>query len=166
MMKRILYLVFSLLLAIPCNGQAKPNQKNEKIQSEKIAFFTSEMDLSAEEAQAFWPIYNKYWKESKIAHKATIVALRAMMAKNEETLTEKEMDKRISAYFKALQDEKNVITDYYPKFKQVLPIEKVAKLYIAEEKFRMKMIQSLGKESNPAPAPGKGPAHKSPEVVE
>ena len=31
----------------------------EKIQSEKIAFLTTEIGLTPEEAQAFWPVYNQ-----------------------------------------------------------------------------------------------------------
>ncbi|MBT4970307.1 MAG: hypothetical protein HOM80_14975, partial [Bacteroidetes bacterium] len=35
-------------------------QANERIQSLKIAIFTEELNLSATEAQKFWPIYNQY----------------------------------------------------------------------------------------------------------
>ena len=35
----------------------------QKFMSEKIAFLTSEMQITPEEAQVFWPVYNQIWKE-------------------------------------------------------------------------------------------------------
>ena len=35
----------------------------EKIKAEKISFFTSKLDLTPAEAQAFWPVYNEYEKK-------------------------------------------------------------------------------------------------------
>jgi hypothetical protein len=37
------------------------------------------------------------------------------------------------------------MADWYPKFKKVLPIRKVAKLYQAEEAFQQRMINNLRK---------------------
>ena len=36
------------------------DKKREKIEIEKIAYITKALDLSSEEAQVFWPLYNKY----------------------------------------------------------------------------------------------------------
>ena len=36
---------------------------------EKIAFFTTEMNLTQEEAQNFWPVYNQFCKEEHEAQK-------------------------------------------------------------------------------------------------
>ncbi len=35
----------------------------EKIQSLKIAFITQKLQLTPDEAQKFWPVYNQYDKE-------------------------------------------------------------------------------------------------------
>ncbi|MBQ5517559.1 MAG: hypothetical protein IIT92_04060, partial [Bacteroidales bacterium] len=47
-----------LLFAQP---QGKPNEEQrkkdwERLQAEKIAFITQELDLTPEEAQVFWPV--------------------------------------------------------------------------------------------------------------
>ena len=49
-------------------GQAQAQKKcddgwKEKMMSEKIAFLTHEINITPEEAQAFWPVYNKVGKE-------------------------------------------------------------------------------------------------------
>ena len=38
-------------------------QDGERLQALKIAYLTKKLDLSPEEAQKFWPIYNKYAEE-------------------------------------------------------------------------------------------------------
>lgn len=136
-----------LLFAQP---QGKPNDEQrkkdwERLQAEKIAFITQELDLTPEEAQVFWPVYNQCWKEVLASHKATREALAGIRGKQAEGLTDKEMEKKLDAYIQASTRSNQVLADWYPKFKQVLPIRKVAKLYQAEEAFQQRMINNLRK---------------------
>jgi hypothetical protein len=65
-MKKFLLILFlaagSLLHAHAQDGQ--------RLQSLKIAYLTKKMDLSPEEAQRFWPIYNKYTEEIRSIRQA------------------------------------------------------------------------------------------------
>ena len=136
-----------LLFAQP---QGKPDNEQrkkdwERLQAEKIAFITQELDLTPEEAQVFWPVYNQCWKEVLASHKATREALAGIRGKQAEGLTDKEMEKKLDAYIQASTRSNQVLADWYPKFKQVLPIRKVAKLYQAEEAFQQRMINNLRK---------------------
>ncbi|MEO5681944.1 MAG: hypothetical protein ABIQ88_04840 [Chitinophagaceae bacterium] len=58
-MKKCLLIVL-MALGILLNARA---QDGEKLQALKIAWLTKKLDLSPEEAQRFWPIYNKYTDE-------------------------------------------------------------------------------------------------------
>ncbi|MBQ1680150.1 MAG: hypothetical protein II068_03485 [Bacteroidales bacterium] len=136
-----------LLFAQP---QGKPNDEQrkkdwERLQAEKIAFITQELDLTPEEAQVFWPVYNQCWKEVLASHKATREAFAGIRGKQAEGLTDKEMEKKLDAYIQASTRSNQVLADWYPKFKQVLPIRKVSKLYQAEEAFQQRMINNLRK---------------------
>ncbi|MBR6869808.1 MAG: hypothetical protein IKM93_08335 [Bacteroidales bacterium] len=136
-----------LLFAQP---QGKPNEEQrkkdwERLQAEKIAFITQELDLTPEEAQVFWPVYNQCWKEVLASHKATREAFAGIRGKQAEGLTDKEMEKKLDAYIQASTRSNQVLADWYPKFKEVLPIRKVAKLYQAEEAFQQRMINNLRK---------------------
>lgn len=136
-----------LLFAQP---QGKPNDEQrkkdwERLQAEKIAFITQELDLTPEEAQVFWPVYNQCWKEVLASHKATREAFAGIRGKQAEGLTDKEMEKKLDAYIQATTRSNQVLADWYPKFKEVLPIRKVAKLYQAEEDFQQRMINNLRK---------------------
>lgn len=156
-MKKIL--VAALCAAMSLGAFAQDNQKQkgdfrakqfERIQSEKIAFFTNELDLTPEEAQVFWPVYNGYSKENRAAHEAVTKAFHALKC-DKEQVSDKQMEANIDAYIKAVKAEQEVMSAYYPKFKKVLPIQKVARLYQAEEAFKMKMIHNL-RGRGPAPA--------------
>ncbi len=66
-MKRVLLLIsftVSFLLGVAQNG--------ERLEALKIAYITKRLDLSPEEAQKFWPIYNQYAEELKQARKEAI----------------------------------------------------------------------------------------------
>ena len=60
---------FTLLSISNIQAQHKPGGWQERMQSEKIAFFTAELNLSPEEAQVFWPVYNKLEAEKKELNK-------------------------------------------------------------------------------------------------
>src|SRR5690606_25925624 len=46
------------------------NDKKEQIKALKVAFFTTELDLSSQESEKFWPLYNAYDnKQFEIRHK-------------------------------------------------------------------------------------------------
>ena len=66
-MKRLLLLVsfaFSFSIGVAQNGN--------RLEALKIAYITKRLDLSPEEAQKFWPIYNQYAEELKRARQDAI----------------------------------------------------------------------------------------------
>ena len=66
-MKRFLLLVsfaFSFLIGLAQNGN--------RLEALKIAYITKRLDLSPEEAQKFWPIYNQYAEELKRSRQEAI----------------------------------------------------------------------------------------------
>lgn len=59
---------FTLLKAQDTRQDIKEG-RSEKIQSLKIAFITQKLELTADEAQKFWPVYNRYETEIRQAYK-------------------------------------------------------------------------------------------------
>ncbi len=114
----------------------------EKIQSEKIAFLTMEMDITPEEAQVFWPVYNMVQKEMDAAFQEVIKAHKELASATDTDDTDNIaacLDNYLQAQSK-LQEIKAKATAEYNK---VLPVKKVAKLYLSEEKFRRQHIRRL-----------------------
>ncbi len=62
------YFYFLPLLFIFLNVKAQPPQVEEKLQEIEaihIAYITKELELTTDEAQKFWPVYNSYQTEAK-----------------------------------------------------------------------------------------------------
>ena len=151
-MRRFILIIMTVALCFGAYAQDKPQRQGRKSQheeifnklhNEKIAFFTSEIDLTPEEAQLFWPVYSQFLKESQKAHSKSIKALQALKNKSGEKLTETELQKRIDEYVASIAAQDEIFVKYAAEFKKVLPVEKIAKLYVAEEKFRIKMIRGF-----------------------
>lgn len=129
--------------AISASAQEHKDDWKKKMMSEKVAFFTVELDLTPEEAQLFWPVYNKMEKARDEAHKNVIEAFVNLEKALESQKTGKEVESLLEAYLKALDNQKAVDLNATKAFKDVLPIEKVAKLYVKEEVFRRQYIRRL-----------------------
>ena len=129
------------------NVQAQPKKESnwqEKMMSEKIGFITTELELTPEEAQVFWPVYNQIAKKSKELHKNAMAAYLAMSKALEEgTASEKEINKLLDNYLAAKLAHQEFGKDNAEKYRKVLPGHKVAKLYIAEDNFKRNHLRNM-----------------------
>ena len=148
MKSRIACLVAALMLLPLCSFGHQPEGKRshkEQWIAQKIAYLTEVMDLTAEEAQVFWPIYNKAEKEKREAYKAVKQAYANLDKGLQEGKGKKEIKDLIRQYTEALEATQSIDSKYVTQYERVLPVEKVAKLFIGEETFRRQQIQRLGK---------------------
>ena len=68
-MKQFLLIISFLGLGLGVFAQdEQPKNDGGRIEALKIAFITKKLNLSTDEAQKFWPIYNKYMDEVRKAH--------------------------------------------------------------------------------------------------
>jgi Skp family chaperone for outer membrane proteins len=67
MKKIIIALSFVFFGSYICSAQAENGKRFQRIEAIKIAYITRELDLSPEESQKFWPLYNNYFEELKKA---------------------------------------------------------------------------------------------------
>jgi hypothetical protein len=58
-------------------------------------------------------------------------------------MSDTELKKQHEIYINGSSEEGAIHKDYFVKFSKVLPPTKVARLYVAEEEFRMRMIHQL-----------------------
>ena len=124
--------------------QGDDNSWRERVRSEKVAFLTQEIDLTESEAQVFWPIYNEIQKAQREGFEEVQKAYMAMEKGVQEKKSGKEMEKLVHAYIDAKDKNDGIETKYMNKLLKSLPAEKVARYYVAEEKFRHQQIGRLG----------------------
>lgn len=132
----------------------KQNAQN-RIQSEHIAYLTSELELTPEEAEKFWPIYNKAHQEQMDNNQNFRKALKDLKMAVKEGKSETDIKAALDAYNKAKSGQRNVLADYEKDFIKILGVVKTAKLYVAEDSFRTRQIHNLtgGKGQQPGVRP-------------
>ena len=121
-------------------GNKGPEQWRERMRAEQVAFITSELNLTEAEAQAFWPVYNDVQNKRREAFKASAEAFQALS----EGIEGDNVNKLLDKYLESKKDAEKIESEAINRFKKVLPKEKVAKLVLAEEKFRHRQISRLG----------------------
>lgn len=137
----------SIILIIQLTSFAVFSQNNEtrkeKLKSMKIAFITEKLDLSADEAQKFWPTYNEYDKAREELMKNRKALMKSY--KDETTvLSDKDAELLADNFVKFELNEAKLMEEYHIKFKKVLSAQKLIKLYQADRQFKNHLLKQLG----------------------
>ena len=143
MLKYILSLTLFLSLGLGIAAYGQDNQdKKELVKAHKIAFFTEKLSLTADEAQKFWPVYNDYWTRKNVI----ISERRETMAyceKNLSRMSAKEIKASADKYVGFQKKEAELLGEFNGRFQKILPVEKVMKLYLADNEFKNWLLQQI-----------------------
>ena len=132
------WLVLLMVTPLFLQAQAQNNRPiEEKIESQRIAFITQRVNLTPEEAQSFWPIYNEYREKLK--------ALRANKETNKDLIEMDEADasQHIDRVLQLEQEELDLKKAYTEKLLTVISAKKVIRFYAAERKFKERLLQVM-----------------------
>lgn len=132
------------LLLLFCLTAHAQKDKHEQIKALKVSFFTTELSLSTDEAEKFWPIYNAFdEKQYKVRHDK----MRPLMIKINEPGFDKISEKEAAVYLDKLEAAEKELLDLKAKLsddlKPVIGSVKVLKLKKAEEDFKKKLIEQF-----------------------
>jgi hypothetical protein len=115
--------------------------KAEYIKAQKIAFISTELALTPEEAEKFWPIYNEYDAKMDEIRKE-----RKGYMKELKTINELSADRAYELTELILNTdtkEAALRKEYLSKFAEVLDKKKAAKVFYAEEKFKRELLKEI-----------------------
>ncbi|KAB1154592.1 Spy/CpxP family protein refolding chaperone [Tenacibaculum aiptasiae] len=141
MKKLILTLIAFSFFATTANAQFK--KSSEKIRLYKVSFLTEKLDLTASEAEKFWPIYNKYDKNMMELHREERVSIRKRIKENGgiENLSEKE-SKEILKNIRTINRQRYEIkAKFHNKISKILPYKKILALEMAEHDFHRSLFK-------------------------
>ncbi|MDP3641910.1 MAG: hypothetical protein Q8S54_01835 [Bacteroidota bacterium] len=116
----------------------------EKIKAEKVSFFTSKLDLTPVEAQAFWPVYNEFEKK-RFDIQRQIHEFERMPDEKLTNISESEIEKMTNNYIGSFEKEALLLKEYNKQFLKVLPKKKVLMMYRTENEFRSHLIREFRK---------------------
>ena len=129
---------FGLIFAVFITS-AQNNGGANQLQAQRIAFITERTNLTPEEAQQFWPLYNQYNENLKQLRKAY------QLTRVGEDATDDQVEKFILSGFDKDQKETELKKDYYQRLKKIISVRKIQKSFRAEVEFRQEIIQQLKK---------------------
>lgn len=112
----------------------QPKKNKEHQQAMKVGFLTNTLDLTSEEAAAFWPVYNRYDSERRAI--AAINRTSKKSVENEKNVTAGEAEKLLELQLTNEQKLVDVKKKYLAEFKTILPANKIVILYKSEAQFR------------------------------
>ena len=139
-MKYLLIVTMLFIFPFYISAQRKAD-RNGEIEAYKIGFITQKLDLSAQEAKVFWPIYNNWQKEQADFRKERMQKMISFKKIDEiEELSDAEIQSLITNDFDFKQRELNLDKKYYNKLKSSLPIKTVGKFYRAQEAFKRELL--------------------------
>lgn len=145
-MKKIQHLsFFFLLVSAPVlwaqpGGDGRP--KHEKVEELKIAFITTELNLSSEEAQKFWPVYNEMSDKMKVENRKQREITKELHS-NVGTYTDADFQKKSEAFLDSGIREAELKKEYYAKIADVIGYKKATKLLSLEQRFKKELLDRL-----------------------
>ena len=138
-------LVPILLLFVSFNFYAQGEsmkEKKEQIKALKAAFFTTELDLTTNEAERFWPIYNTFDdKQFELRHQKMKTLKRRINDGGLDKMSEKEA----AVFLVQIENTEEELYQLRRKLtynlKGIINPIKIVKLKRAEEDFNRKLLQ-------------------------
>jgi hypothetical protein len=140
-MKRgVIILMVSLML--PVIRIAAQNPNFEKLNAFKIGFFTKRLNLTSQEAEKFWPVYNEYQRSKNLIQQEKIALIRNFN-QNESILTDNQLTETGDKLIGCIAQESTLAVNFHSKLKKVLPPAKVIRYYQAENQYKAQLIKEL-----------------------
>ena len=149
-MKKLVLIIVLMVIALPAIVSAQRGQgggrqgpgPREEVEKIRKNVYTRVLILSDEEAQKFWPVFDKMQQEMEGIRKE-MNREKKSIRDNYATLTDAELDKKMENIFALEQRALDVKKKYYPEFKKVLPMKKVALLQRADREFKKELIGKI-----------------------
>lgn len=132
------WLIISLVLAT--GAASAQNDGRQKIQAAKVAMITNRLNLTPDQAQQFWPVYNEYNARKQDLNKRV---RQLNNSPGRQSLT----DSDVLSDLKEINATKQKLTDldneYLDRFLKVISPAQVAELYKTEQDFNKILLNRL-----------------------
>jgi len=133
-----------LLLFVSCTFYAqgeRMKEKREQVKALKVAFLTTELNLTPGEAEKFWPIYNTFDdKQFELRHQKIKAYMKRMNDESFDTMSEKEAKTLLDQIENTEEELFLLRKKFIANLRGILPAVKIIKLKKSEEDFNRKLL--------------------------
>lgn len=137
-------LLFIVVFSVCILSSVAQNKNRNRIKMLKVSFISNAIELTSNEAEKFWPIYNQY--DSKI--KKLKSQLERDNFNNSEGIDAMSDKKAEELIHRNLNTENEIVTSrkqLVEELTSVISAKKILKLQKAERDFNRRMLQEFGK---------------------
>ncbi|MFK8044869.1 MAG: hypothetical protein AB8B72_05200 [Crocinitomicaceae bacterium] len=149
-MKQFYTITLAVLLSSISMAQSSEAIRTN-IEKDKKAFIIEKLELSENESDAFWTVYETYEKESKTIKAKERQIKRAL--KNSEVLSDEEQYKLTEKYLMLEKQEAETKLKYLKLFSTKIGKKKAAAVFKAEDDFKRLLFKKIKKLPEPPPPP-------------
>ncbi len=134
-MKKLILISLLLLGTMAVKAQDR-DEHREKIKALKTAHITEGLNLTAKEAQQFWPIYNQFEEKRRELYRRERADIQ-----NLECMTENEANSKLNEYVEIEKEDFLLKKQYYIDLRQIFSAKKIMQLKQLEEEFNRKLMR-------------------------
>ncbi|TSA36514.1 MAG: hypothetical protein D4R64_07815 [Porphyromonadaceae bacterium] len=139
-----------LLISGAALGQNEPTRFQAamaKMKAERVSFLTDKLQLTVEEAEKFWPVYNEYLTKREEMMWGKRQKMHRDFAPSQ--LSDEEMNKMLNDILDQEVQLAQLKKDYFVRLKAILPIRKVLTLHRVEQEFMNHMLNQIRENRSP-----------------
>jgi len=125
-------------------GQEVKNP-GEKVRSLKIAYITQELELTAKEAEKFWPVYNEYDRKIRGLERNERMKVRTIIKESNDykNLTDNQADEILNRIYKIERQIFDTKKEMDQKLSKVISKKKILRLKHIEREFVRNLMNRL-----------------------
>ena len=119
-------------------------ERREKVKALKVAFITEKLELTTEEAQKFWPVYNAFDdNQAELRHEKMRAILDRFRPGSVDKLSEKEASALLVQMESLEENLFNLRKKFIKDLQGVISAKKIIKLKKAEEDFNRELLKQM-----------------------
>lgn len=107
----------------------------QKLESAKIAFITNRLDLTAEQAKGFWPIYNEYEKKKFDTRTRLMREGYRMSNRGQNELNDEQYEELLTMHISSRQEDIKNELAYIEQLRGVIDNRQILRLLTIDESF-------------------------------
>ena len=145
-------IVLGIITAFCAVNLSAQNQNRDRLNAYKIAFFTKRLNLTPQEAEKFWPVYNEF-QDKRISIQTERQEINRNFNQNGLNMSDREMTEAGDRLVDLEIQEANHAKEFHSQLKTILSPVKVLRLYQAENQFRQQLLNDLQNRREARPDP-------------
>lgn len=141
-MKKSLFIFFLLIGSLTLSAQDR-DEHREKIRALKTAYITEGLNLSAKDAQKFWPIYNAFEEKRRKLYRREHREISDL-----QCISEEKAESMLQEYINIEREDYLLQKEFFADLRTIFSAKQIIQLKKVEDDFNRKLIKEYRERHN------------------